>query len=161
MSTFRNYLKYTGVTITDYGTPCFSSLHQIMGLKGSDAGNAPNLLQATNEYENFILTGEGINCNAQDDRDAPNGMIFYGTKGSLVAEPVGFEINPEPIGRNESMPRCQPISIVAKDPTPEHAIRLVDCVRGAQPPNSTAESAHMATNSGQLGNIALRTGREF
>ena len=192
-ATFRNYLEYAGGTITDYGTHRFDTVHQIMGLKGRDAaprsvsasggrlllegaGNAPDLLQATFEYANFILTYEGINFNshgggfrtpgwkyynALGDRDMPNGMIFYGTKGTMVAERVGFEIYPEPTGRGDALPRCQPLSVPAKDATREHAMRFVDCVRGAQPPNATAESAHMATNIGHLGNIALKTGKKL
>lgn len=193
IATFRNYRDYAGGTITDFGTHRFDSLHQIMGLKGSaaapktvsasggrllleGAGDNPDLLQATYEYENFVLTYEGVNFNghgggfrtpgwkyynAMGDRDMPNGMIFYGTKGTMVAERVGFEIYPEPAGRNDALPRCQPMSVVAKDATRDHAMRFVDCVRGAQAANATAESAHMATNIGHLGNIALRTGKKL
>lgn len=193
LATFRNFRDYAGGTITDYGTHRFDSLHQIMGLKGSDAapravsasggrlvlegaGDAPDLLQATYEYENFILTYEGVNFNghgggfrspgfkyynAMGDKDLPNGMIFYGTKGTMVAERVGFEIYSEPAGRNDTLPRSQPMTVVARDATRDHAMRFVDCVRGVQKPNATAVSAHMATNIGHLGNIALATGKKL
>ena len=193
LATFRNFRAYAGGTITDYGTHRFDSLHQIMGLKGAaaapktvsasggrlvleGAGDTPDLLQATYEYENFILSYEGVNFNghgggfrspgfkyynATGERDLPNGMIFYGTKGTMVAERVGFEIYSEPAGRGDTLPRSQPMTIVAKDATREHAMRFVDCVRGAQTPNATAQSAHMATNIGHLGNIALETGKKL
>ena len=193
LATFRNFRAYAGGTITDYGTHRFDSLHQIMGLKGAaaapktvsasggrlvleGAGDTPDLLQATYEYENFILSYEGVNFNghgggfrspgfkyynATGDRDLPNGMIFYGTKGTMVAERVGFEIYSEPAGRGDTLPRSQPMTIVAKDATREHAMRFVDCVRGTQTPNATAHSAHMATNIGHLGNIALETGKKL
>ena len=193
LATFRNFRAYAGGTITDYGTHRFDSLHQIMGLKGAaaapktvsasggrlvleGAGDTPDLLQATYEYENFILSYEGVNFNghgggfrspgfkyynATGERDLPNGMIFYGTKGTMVAERVGFEIYSEPVGRGDTLPRSQPMTIVAKDATREHAMRFVDCVRGAQTPNATAQSAHMATNIGHLGNIALETGKKL
>lgn len=193
LSTFRHYRDYAGGTITDYGTHRFDSLHQLMGLKGTaaapktvsaaggrllleGAGDNPDLMQATFEYENFVLSYEGINFNghgggfrtpqwkyynARGDRDMPNGMIFYGSKGTMVAERVGFEIYPEPTSPTDPLPRCEPLSVVARDATRDHAMRFVDCVRGAKPANATAESAHMATNIGHLGNIALRTGRKL
>lgn len=193
LATFRNFRAYAGGTITDFGTHRFDSLHQIMGLKGAaaapktvsaaggrlvleGAGDTPDLLQATYEYENFVLNYEGVNFNghgggyrspgfkyynATGERDLPNGMIFYGTKGTMVAERVGFEIYSEPAGRGDTLPRSQPMTIVAKDATREHAMRFVDCVRGTQTPNATAVSAHMATNIGHLGNIALETGKKL
>lgn len=193
LATFRNFSDYAGGTITDFGTHRFDSLHQLMGLKGraaapktvsasggrlvlEGAGDNPDLLQATFEYENFILTYEGINFNghgggfrtpgwryynARGERDMPNGMIFYGTKGTMVAERVGFEIYPEPTSATDALPRCEPISVPAKDATREHAMGFVDCVRRANTANATAETAHMATNIGHLGNIALRTGRKL
>ncbi|WP_031499368.1 Gfo/Idh/MocA family protein [Bryobacter aggregatus] len=193
LSTFRHYRDYAGGTITDYGTHRFDTLHQIMGLKGSDAapkavsasggrlllqgaGDNPDLLQVTYEYENFVMSYEGVNFNGHGGglrtpgfkyynqvgtQDLPNGMIFYGTKGTMLAERVGFEIYPEPTGRDGNLPQCQPMTVVARDATREHAMRFVDCVRGAQTANATAESAHMATNIGHLGNIALRTGKKL
>ncbi len=193
LATFRHFRAYAGGTITDYGTHRFDTVHQIMGLKGAaaapktvsaaggrlileGAGDAPDLLQATYEYADFVMTYEGVNFNghgggfrspgykyynAMGERDLPNGMIFYGTKGTMVAERLGFEIYPEPAGRGDTLPRSQPITVAAKDATREHAMRFVDCVRGAQTPNATALSAHMATNIGHLGNIALETGRKL
>ncbi len=189
LATFRHFRAYAGGTITDYGTHRFDTLHQIMGLKGTaaapravsaaggrllleGAGDAPDLMQATYEYADFVMTYEGVNFNghgggfrspgykyynATGERDLPNGMIFYGTKGTMVAERLGFEIYPE----GGSAPRSQPMTVAAKDATREHAMRFVDCVRGVQTPNATALSAHMATNIGHLGNIALETGRKL
>ncbi|MDX2270214.1 MAG: Gfo/Idh/MocA family oxidoreductase [Bryobacter sp.] len=190
---FRQFRDYAGGTITDYGTHRFDTLHQIMGLSGANAapkkisasggrlllegaGDNPDLLQATFEYENFVLTYEGINFNghgggfrtpqwkyynAIGERDMPNGMAFYGPKGTMIAERVGFEIYPEPVGRGDNSPRVQPKAIPARDATRDHAMHFVDCVRGAAQPRATALTAHMATNIGHLGNIALRTGQKL
>lgn len=140
------------------------------------AGDTPDMLQVTYEYANFVLTYEGCNFNghgggsrtagwkyynAMGDRDMPNGMIFYGTKGTMLAERVGFEIFPEPVAANDPLPRCQAISVVARDATRDHAMRFVDCVRGAQTVNATALTAHLATNIGHLGNIAWKTGQKL
>ncbi|GAB4365899.1 MAG: Gfo/Idh/MocA family oxidoreductase [Bryobacter sp.] len=190
---FRQFRDYAGGTITDYGTHRFDTLHQIMGLSGAKAapkkisasggrlllegaGDNPDLLQATFEYENFVLTYEGINFNghgggfrtpqwkyynAIGERDMPNGMAFYGPKGTMIAERVGFEIYPEPMGRGDNSPRVQPKAIPARDATRDHAMHFVDCVRGTAQPRATALTAHMATTIGHLGNIALRTGQKL
>jgi predicted dehydrogenase len=140
------------------------------------AGDTPDMLQVTYEYTNFMMSYEGCNFNghgggfrtagwkyynATGEKDMPNGMIFYGTKGTMVAERVGFEIYPEPVARMDSKGRCEPVSVPAKDATREHAMRFVDCVRGAAQANATALTAHMATNIGHLGNIAWRTGHKL
>jgi predicted dehydrogenase len=193
LAQFRQFRDYAGGTITDFGTHRFDSLHQIMGLKGADAapkrvsasggrlvlegaGDNPDLMQATFEYKDFVLSYEGVNFNghgggyrtpqwryynAIGERDMPNGMIFYGTKATMVAERVGFEIHPEPVGRGDLKPRVEPKAVSAKDTTREHAMHFVDAVRGASKPIATALTAHLATNIGHLGNIALRTGEKL
>lgn len=190
---FRQFRDYAGGTITDFGTHRFDSLHQIMGLHGAaaapkritasggrlvleGAGDNPDLLQATFEYEGFVLSYEGVNFNghgggyrtpqwryynARGERDMPNGMAFYGTKGTMIAERLGFEIHPEPGGPRDAAPRTEAQAVPAKDATREHAMHFVDAVRGAAPPVTTAEAAHRATNIGHLGNIALRTGEKL
>jgi predicted dehydrogenase len=193
LGSFRHFLDYAGGTVTDFGTHRFDTLHQLMGLKGADAaphtvsasggrfalegaGDAPDMLQVTYEYQNFMMSYEGCNFNghgggfrtpgwkyynAMGEKDMPNGMIFYGTKGTMVAERVGFEIYPEPVARMDAKGRCEPVSVPAKDATREHAMRFVDCVRGAATANATALTAHMATNIGHLGNIAWKTGQKL
>ncbi|MCL4783338.1 MAG: Gfo/Idh/MocA family oxidoreductase [Bryobacterales bacterium] len=189
---FRHFRDYAGGTITDYGTHRFDSLHQIMGLRGADAapkriaasggrlllegaGDNPDLLQATFEYDGFVLSYEAVNFNghgggyrtpqwryynARGERDMPNGMVFYGTKGTMVTERLGFEIYPEE-GGSPATPRIEAKAVAARDATREHAMHFVDAVRGAVQPIATAEGAHRATNIGHLGNIALRTGEKL
>ena len=140
------------------------------------AGNTPDMLQVTYEYPDFILSYEACNFNGHGggfrtpgwkyyndigDRDMPNGMIFYGTKGTLLIERVGFEILAEPPAIGSNLPRIEEKSQPAKDATRDHAIRFVDCVRGAAEPNANALTSHMATNIGHLGNIAWRTGKKL
>lgn len=190
---FRQFRDYAGGTITDYGTHRFDSLHQIMGLRGvaaapkrvsasggrlalEGAGDNPDLLQATFEYDGFVLSYEGVNFNGhgggfrtpqwryyntRGERDMPNGMAFYGTKGTMIAERLGFEIYPEPGGPGDTAPRIEAKAVAAKDATREHAMHFVEAVRGAAQPIATAEDAHRATNIGHLGNIALRTGEKL
>ncbi|MCW5964283.1 MAG: Gfo/Idh/MocA family oxidoreductase [Bryobacterales bacterium] len=193
LSNFRHFQDYAGGTITDFGTHRFDTMHQIMGLSGTaaaprkiaaaggrlvleGAGDNPDLMQATFEYNDFVLTYEGVNFNghgggfrtpqwryynAIGERDMPNGMAFFGTKATLIAERVGFEIHAEPGSRLDPKPRTEAKAQAAKDATREHAQHFVDAVRGVTPANATAMHAHMATNIGHLGNIALRVGQKL
>jgi predicted dehydrogenase len=193
LANFRHFRDYAGGTITDFGTHRFDSLHQMMGLTGraaaprrisatggrlvlEGAGDNPDLMQATFEYDGFVLTYEGVNFNghggnyrspgwryynALGERDMPNGIVLYGTRGTMVVERIGFEIHPEPGSRTDATPRTEMRATAGKDATREHAVRFVDCVRGAAKVNATALDGHLAANVGHLGNIALRTGEKL
>ena len=71
----------------------------------------PDVLQVTYEYPGFILSYETINTNgfgafartapgmrmhgARGELHRPNGMAFYGSNATLVADRLGYEILPE------------------------------------------------------------------
>jgi predicted dehydrogenase len=129
LGTFRWFWDYAGGTLTDFGTHRFDTVHQVMGVEApisvsasggrfslKDAGEMPDVLQVTYEYEGFILSYEACNLNAhglggrtpemsyyqmrgKDDR--PHGEAYYGTNGALFADRIGFEIYPEPTGSLE------------------------------------------------------------
>ncbi|HTV56716.1 MAG TPA: Gfo/Idh/MocA family oxidoreductase, partial [Terriglobia bacterium] len=123
---YRWFWDYAGGMATDYGTHRFDSVHEVMGEDApravsasggryvlKDGGDTPDTLQITYEYPGFVLSYEssmvnGHGCGGRtggmkyyltrchDDR--PHGMAFYGTKGTLYADRVGFELYPEPKG---------------------------------------------------------------
>ena len=123
LGTFRWFWDYAGGLTTDFGTHRFDSLHQVMNVDApravtamgsryelDDGRESPDVLQATYEYPSFILSYEACNLNAHaaggrtagkryyrargpDDR--PHGEAFYGSKGTLISDRIGFEIYPE------------------------------------------------------------------
>jgi len=180
--TFRQFWDYSGGMITDYGTHRFDTVHQIMGVDTpltvsasggrfsmKDAGDMPDVLQATYEYPGFIMSYETSDLNAhglggrtpgmkyynaRGAEDRPHGEAYYGTNGALFADRIGFEIYPE----RDRVKRRQ--TNVA-DATSPHARAFVECVRSRKSPPATIEMGHRATLIGHLGNIAFKTGRKL
>jgi predicted dehydrogenase len=194
LSSFRWFWDYAGGLITDFGTHRFDSLHQVMGVDApravtamgaryelDDGRETPDILQATYEYPNFILSYEACNLNAhgaggrtpekrfyrargRDDR--PHGEAFYGTKGTLICDRIGYEIYPEmePGPRSFDGPprfRMERKEAAGEDATAEHAKNFIECVRSRAKPAADVEIGHRSTIVPHLGNIAYRTGRKI
>lgn len=143
-----------------------------------DAGEMPDVLLVAYEYPGFVLqyestllNGLGLGLrspgmqyyNARGPYDRPNGMAFYGTEATLLADRVGYEIIPELAPQTtsgaETGPRFRLDSrrLNTRDATADHARAFLDAVRGLRPPPSDAETGHRATVVAHLGNISLRT----
>lgn len=198
LGTYRYFWDYAGGVPTDWGTHRFDVLHLIMGecvprtvsASGGrfvldDAGEVPDLLQATFEYPGFILSyectlfnafGTGgrtpgrayYRANGPDDR--PNGLAFYGTNGTLLADRLGFEIMPElqPGRKATAADRGSPELFrmvreegTSPDSTRLHVENFLECVRSRKRPVADVELGHQATNVAHLANIAYKTGRKL
>jgi predicted dehydrogenase len=200
LRTYRWFWDYAGGSITDFGTHRFDTVHQVMGvdapktvtasggrfsLKG--AGEMPDVLQVTYEYQGFILSYEACNINAhgmggrtpgmsyyqmRDKDDRPHGEAYYGTNGTLIADRIGFEIYPErkPVARRDGSQdlnapvtgyRMEAKRVSSKDATGLHVKNFIECVRSRQTPNADIEIGHRSTIVPHLGNIAYKTGRKL
>jgi predicted dehydrogenase len=200
LRTYRWFWDYAGGSITDFGTHRFDTVHQVMGvdapktitasggrfsLKG--AGEMPDILQVTYEYQGFILSYEACNINAhgmggrtpgmsyyqmRDKDDRPHGEAYYGTNGTLIADRIGFEIYPErnPVARRDGSQdlnapvtgyRMEAKRVSSKDATDLHVKNFIECVRSRQTPNADVEIGHRSTIVPHLGNIAYKTGRKL
>jgi predicted dehydrogenase len=198
LGTYRYFWDYAGGVPTDWGTHRFDVLHLIMGecvprtvaASGGrfvldDAGEVPDLLQATFEYTGFVLSyectllnafGTGgrtpgrayYRANGPDDR--PNGLAFYGTNGTLLADRLGFEIMPElhPGRKATAAERDSPEHFrmereqaSSPDSTRLHVENFLECVRSRKRPLADVELGHQATNVAHLANIAYKTGRKL
>jgi hypothetical protein len=107
---------------------------------------------------------------ARGKDDRPHGEAYYGTKGTLVVDRVGYEIYPEmePGARpTNERPRfrSERKEASAEDATPQHARNFIDCVRSERAagltPAADVQIGHRSTNVAHLGNIAYRTGRKL
>lgn len=194
LGTFRWFWDYAGGLMTDFGTHRFDSVHQIMNVDApravtasggryelDDGRDTPDILQATFEYPSFTLSYEAVNLNAHgvggrtpgkryyrargpDDR--PHGQAYYGTKGTLFCDRIGYEIYPEmepgprpAVGRPEF--RTERKEASAEDATAAHAMNFIECVRSRRRPAADVEVGHRSTIVPHLGNIAYRTGRKI
>lgn len=198
LATYRYFWDYAGGVPTDWGIHRFDVLHLIMGecvprtvsASGGrfvldDAGEVPDLLQATFEYPSFVLSyectlfnafGTGgrtpgrayYRANGPDDR--PHGMAFYGTHGTLLADRLGFEIMPE------LRPGCKATAADrdslehfrmrrekgrSPDSTRLHVENFLDCARLRKRPVGDVELGHYTSNVAHLANIAYKTGRKL
>jgi predicted dehydrogenase len=197
---YRWFWDYAGGMATDYGTHRFDTVHEIMNedkpltanaaggryvLK--DGGDTPDTLQITYEYPGFVLSYEasmvnGHGCGGRTtgmhyyltrcNDDRPHGMAFYGTRGSLYADRVGFQVYPEPKGEfgpgavhpvegDKEGFRMPAEEVQGRDTTDLHIRNFIDCVRSRRHPVADVEIGHRSTNVPLLGNIALRTGHKI
>lgn len=199
VNTYRWFWDYGGGMVTDFGIHRFDSMHQIMGVDApvtvsatgrryelNDGAETPDVVQVTYEYPNFVLSYEATNLNslgtaartagrpyygARGDFDHPHGEAFYGSKGTLMSNRLGFEILPElrapsgpgAVGRDERPPgfRMERKAISGEDATALHVKNFIECVRSRKQPAATVEMGHRASIVAHLGNIAYRTGRKI
>lgn len=197
LATYRWFWDYAGGWITDFGTHRFDSFHQVMGVDAprsvvatggrfglKDAGETPDLLQATYEYPGFImsyevcaLNGHGAGGRTPDmayyqmrgEFDRPHGEAFYGTGGTLISDRIGYEIYPEMEPLPGSAERAGPRPVYrserklvkGRDTTDLLVKNFLECVRSRQPPLASAEIGHRSTIVPLIGNIAYRTGKKL
>ncbi len=200
LGSFRNYFDYSGGIVTDYGTHRFDSMRHVTGAVAPktisasgalfdlhDGRDIPDVLQITYEFPDFILSYESCALNAHgmggrtagrryyranNTDDRPNGLAFYGSKGALFADRLGFEIYPE-LKRNINIARLDPARITPElfrtkrkeaftpDSTALHVANFFDCVKTRRRPVADVEIGHRSTSIALLGNIAFHTGRKL
>jgi hypothetical protein len=135
-----------------------------------DDRETPDVMSVTYEYDNFIATYEGSNLNghgvggrtpghryynARGESDQPNGIAFYGTKATVYAERIGWEVFPEPGSTVKRMWEN------VEEPTKLHTVNFIDCVRSRKAPNADIEIGHRGTSVAILGNIAMKTDKKL
>jgi hypothetical protein len=131
--------------------------------------DTPNVLHVTYEYKDWVLSYEGIQLNgfgtgpripggrkpynASGAFDRPHGEAFYGTKGTIFSDRVGYELYPG--GRGATV---EPKSVAGRDCTDLHTRDFIACVRSRQRPVGDVEIGHKSTIVPHLGNISYRIG---
>ncbi len=177
--TFRRFYDYAGGYITDFGAHRLDSVHQIMHddrpLSAHGVGglyvrfgieDTPDVIQVTYEYKNWVLSYEGLQLNsfgtgpripngrvpykAAGTLDRPHGEAFYGTKGTIFSDRVGYELFPAGGG--------PPKSVQGDDRTDLHVANFIDCIRSRKRPVADVEIGHKSSIVCHLGNISYRIG---
>jgi len=190
LGTFRYFWDYSGGYITDFGNHRLDTMQQIMNVSAprtvtasggklvlTDDRETPDTMTVTYEYDNFICTYESSNFNgygmggrtpghryynARGEWDQPNGIAFYGTLATIVAERIGWEIFPEVEAPGRKLPAS--VKRVWKnvdEPTKAHTVNFVESVRSRKQPNADIEIGHRSTSVALLGNIAMKTGKKL
>lgn len=147
------------------------------------AGQAdtPDVLHVTYEYKNWVLSYEGIqinpfgggpripngrvpyNAGPVSPFARPHGEAFYGTKGTIFSDRVGYElfINGTGGGRRggpAATPAPEPKSVAGADRTDLHALNFIECMRSRKAPIGEIEIGHKSTVVCHLGNISYKIG---
>jgi predicted dehydrogenase len=191
---YRVYYDYSGGYITDFGNHRIDSVHQIMNVQSplavSAAGrrimkNTPgdifDLHTVTYEYPTFIMeyTANWVNShglggryeghnyyNMRGSYDRPHGLAFYGTKGTLMVDRIGWEIYTEPERRGAQDPQSAASQGTRKafqgeDATALHAQNFVKQVRLGHKGEVDEMTGHTSTAACHLGTIAAKVGRRL
>src|ERR1043165_3505586 len=116
---FRWFWDYSGGQMTNLGHHSLDVVHWITDVKGpkavscaggrfflKDNGEVPDLQDAIIEYPGFHATVQFRECAAGAASTGMGGLVFQGTKGSMILGRDGYEIVPD---KKES-----PVNIVAK-----------------------------------------------
>jgi len=219
-STYRQFLDYNNGYITDYGNHRIDSVYQIMNMDWpltvaaaggkyckQNGGDIPDVLHVTYEFPNFIMEysavwtnmygrgagrSQGLNYYAMNGPyNRPHGFAFFGTKGALYVDRIGYEIFPEvesgrldvaempargagaaaqgargggrrgARGGGEVKFRTERKQVQGADATELHGQNFVKFLRSRQDPFPNAEVGHKATATCLLGMIAWKTGKKL
>jgi len=185
--TYRAWSDYSSGRVSDYGVHRFDSVHQIMGTDTptscsatahryqlGGAGDHPDVLQATWEYPGWIMSYEALELNGfgsmaritaklphhgarPGGKNRPNGMMFAGTRATLLVDRRALELIPEPGEEG----RIAPIAEAYDDATGLHAQHFVRCIRDGEKPRCGALVGHRGGVVCHLANISWRVGRKL
>lgn len=137
-------------------------------------GETPDVFEAILEYPGFLATWSNRELAAAGE----DGLVFYGTRGTLTLSRAGFEVVPErQISPEDQIPRFSGSRPVAAEPTPRttplkeegfdqvrdqfvpHVRNFVDCVKTRATPVSDLASSHATAVPCHLANISMKLGR--
>lgn len=191
---FRWFWDYSGGQMTNLGAHEIDIVQWAMQVKGpaavsssggrfalKDDGETPDTQDALFEYPGF--TALFSLREAAAGHRGEGRLDFFGTKGSLGIDRIGFEVYPDmkidpsnaipefighPAGgpKHSSMqpePWIQPYKMAgsSQEQLDLHARNFLDCVKSRERPIADVEQGHQVTTACHLANISLRTGRKI
>ncbi len=116
-----------------------------------DDQQTPDTHVVTYDFGDRAITWEGRNWHARGFEGSTFGIVFYGTRGSLVLDFSSYKIL-DPGGKTIA---TQTRGFEGHDP---HLKNFLTCVRSGARPAADIEEGHKSTLLCHLGNIAYRTG---
>jgi predicted dehydrogenase len=204
---YRQWFDYASGYITDFGNHRVDSFYQIMNcswpltISGSgrkfvkeNYGDIYDVLNVVYEYPNFVMTytadwtnshgmgggrTPGMNYYGMGGPfNRPHAEAFFGTKGTLITDRIGYEVYPEVdpsstgrgagrrgAGAAAAQPevrfRGERKQVQGADRTDLHALHWIEAMRTRKQPAASIELGHLATGTCLLGNVAIQAGRKL
>ncbi|MCC7175241.1 MAG: Gfo/Idh/MocA family oxidoreductase [Bryobacterales bacterium] len=199
---YRQWYDYASGYITDYGNHRVDSFYQMMNcswpltISGSgrkfvkeNFGDIYDVMNVVYEYPNFVMTytADWTNSHGMGGGrtpgmsyygmtgpfNRPHAEAFFGTKGTLITDRIGYEVYPEvdpsSTGRGARGAGAQPEvrfrserkQVQGADRTDLHALNWIEAIRSRKQPFANIELGHLATGTCLLGNIAIQAGRKL
>jgi len=184
---FRRFFDYSGGYITDFGAHRLDSVHHVMrddrplsvvanGAQYVKAGQSdtPDVIQVSYEYRNWRLSYEGIQLStfgagpripggrvpygANGPHSRPHGEAFYGTKGTIFSDRVGYEVFPADAREGVTKPSAEPRSVAGADRTDLHVLDFIESMRSRNMPLADVDAGHRSTVACLMANISYKLG---
>ena len=187
---WRGWWDYGGGLITDWGVHLAdvalwylqsqsigplqtSGSAQYVNLVNPEHEQSPDAFSVTWQYPNFVMTFTNVMPAVQESEFDRRGNYFFGQRGSLLVNRVGYEVRqpPPPPPRGASQPATPPPLEYKRVPYAEnynadphtiaHVRNFLDCIKSRQKPVSDLEIGFYASLPCILGVMAVREGRSF
>ena len=165
---FRYFWDYAGGILTDFCCHIVDLVHWAMDVEAPetitatggryallDNGETPDTLEVVYHYAKGFDMIWSQTCASSHGFDGRGlGIMFQGTRGTLVADYQKFQIFPEKRQEIELPPQSLPRS-------PGHHREWLDAIKSRGPTSCNFAYGHRLTSVGHLGNIALWTGEKL
>jgi predicted dehydrogenase len=191
---WRGWYDYGGGNLTDWGVHLMDVMNWYMGTDTQpplltsasaqyvriprDPERVPDTYAVTWQYEHFVATLSNAMVPGTDDPRALYGNYFFGDRGVLLVNRLGYEIKPYPPARAQggqpdpdAPPPIEPrkftdpsgMSEIVDSPygsaTHRHVRNFLDAVKSRQKPICDIETGFTSALPCLLGIVAVKTGK--
>jgi predicted dehydrogenase len=168
---WRYFWDYGGGILTDFCCHIVDLVHWAMEVDAprtisatggryalADNAEVPDTLEVTYEYEKgdqkFLMIWSQTDASGHGLENQGLGIMFQGTRSTLVANYDSYRIVPEKEGKIEEPPRSLPRSA-------GHHREWIDAIKNRAQCSCNFGYGHRLTTVGNLGNISLWTGEKL